>query len=231
MKRVNRIVLSVMIMTGYTTAVLSQNLDSMSKIQRDSILIAKAKECVLRYGPEYYREYKTPVIREYITPLKGPENVTGENAGRKSHIVSFPYDTLTELLEYEYAADVAIWADTGVPVSISFGNGLGVFIEEVESKTKLEQEEMEEIIKTTMRVNYSRRPLRPIYDSDNPENKVPKNMDELKRRGYQEIEGRQWVRTKKDVPPNIDILKREGFEEIDGQWVRIKKQEALNRKK
>jgi hypothetical protein len=218
MKRVNKIVLLV-IMTSYTTAILSQNLDSMPKIKRDSILIAKAKEAVLRYGPGYYREYKTPVIEEYITPPKGPDNVTGENAGRKAYIVTFLYDTIKELLEEEFAAEVSIWADTNIPVSIMFGNGRGLLIEKIESKTEQEQEEMEEMIKTTMQVEYRQRYVRAIYDG---KSNIPQNIDEFRRKGYEEIDG-QWVQMKKEVPPNIDILKRVGYEEINGRWIKTKK--------
>jgi hypothetical protein len=224
MKQINRIVLLI-IMTGYTTALLSQNLESMPKTKRDSILIAKAKKCVLRYGAGYYREYKPPVIEEYITPQKGLNNVTLENAGRKAYIVTFLYDTLIELLGEKFAAEVSIWADTGIPVSITFGNGLGVLTEEVESKTEQEQEEMEEIIRTTMQVNYNQRYLRPIYESwdwDREDKAKPKNIDELKRRGYEYKDGK-WVNPKKNIPPNIDLLKRKGYEEVNGQWVRIKK--------
>jgi hypothetical protein len=213
-------------MTGYTTMVLSQNLDLMPKIKRDSILIAKATECVLRYGAGYYREYKAPVIGEYIVPKKGPENITGENSGRKMYNVFFSYDTIIEILDQEFAAKAIIWADTGVPQGIVFGNGLGVIIEGVESKTELEQEEMEEIINTEMQVEYQQSvPMLIMYETseDGTRSKEPTNISELKRKGFEEIDGK-WMKTKKDVPPNIDILKRKGYEERDGRWVKTKKE-------
>jgi hypothetical protein len=218
MKRVKRIILLTIIMAGYTTLVLSQNLDSMPKIKRDSILIAKAKECVLRYGAGYYREYKAPVIEEYFVPGKGTENITGEDAGRKMYNVFFPYDTIIELLEEKFAAKAAIWADTGVPAIIWFGNGLGVI---TEAKTEQEREELK-----IMQIEYQQRNPMIMYEFDeNGMRKNPTNisMEELKRRGFEEIDG-QWVKTKEDVPPNIDILKREGYEEVNGRWVKTKKE-------
>jgi hypothetical protein len=212
MKRINKIMLLIIALTSYTTAILSQNLDSLPELKRDSILIAKAKEAVLRYGPEYYREYKTPLIYLFTVPSKGEKNPKGENAGRKMYSVTFPYDTTMELLGEQFAAKVHIWIDTGKLRSVSFGNGLAMIVEGLENDP--------EKIESIPQIQYQEA-IYPIYDWDNPEQKEPKNIDVLRRKGYEEIDG-QWVQTKR-VPPNINILKREGFEEINGQWVRVKK--------
>jgi hypothetical protein len=218
MKRVNKIVLLVIVLTGYTSVVLSQNLDLMPQAQRDSILIAKAKEMVLKYGPEYYREYKSPVIDWVITPPKGETNITGENAGRKVYIVIFLYDSTIETLEAEYAAWVAIWADTGNPYSILFGNCIGLDVESLERDIKKQ--------KSTPQIRYQQSGVKRIrYETQEgvPVDKAnPKNIDELKRRGYEYKDG-EWIKTRKDVPPNIDILKREGYEEVNGQWLKKQK--------
>jgi hypothetical protein len=226
MKRVNKIMLLVITLTSYATAIFSQNLESMPKLKRDSLLIAKAEEYVLKYGPGYYREYKTPLIeRSTISPKRGT-NPPVEDAGRVIYSVIFLYDTVKELLEMPYTAKVNFWGDKdGVPVFIEFGNGIGIF---------LESETGQQVQESTSLVQYQQSPLAPIYDSydwEYEDKAKPKNIDELRRRGYEYQDG-EWVNPKKDVPPNNeDLLKRKGFEEIDGQWVRVKKQEALNRKK
>jgi hypothetical protein len=196
---------------GGTFIANAQNLDYLPQAQRDSILISTAKEAVLRYGPGYYREYKEPVIERSTVPSKGEINSTGENAGRVIYSVVFLYDTVQELLEEQFAAKVNFWADqSGEPGAISFGNGIGLT---VEAKT----EQAREHLKTIPQIRYQQSLSFMIHYRDNPE-----QTDELKRKGYEEIDG-QWMKTRKDVPPNIDILKREGYEEINGQWVKTKK--------
>jgi hypothetical protein len=51
------------------------NLDSLSKSKRERYLIAKAKETVLKYGPDYYRDYKKPEIIRGQISSKAKENV------------------------------------------------------------------------------------------------------------------------------------------------------------
>jgi hypothetical protein len=123
-----KIMLLALIFTGYTVITRSQNLDSIPKAKRDSILIARAKETVLTYGPDYYREYKKPVIERGQVLPKGAINVTGENANRVFYVVIFPYDKTKELLAEEFAVMVRFWADAGTPMSVRFGNGLSLGI-------------------------------------------------------------------------------------------------------
>jgi hypothetical protein len=111
-----------------STTAMSQNLDSIPKAKRDSILIAVAKEVVLTYGPGYYREYKEPVIKRFVYPKDDVDG--GKNTGRICYSVVFLYDKTKEQLELDAAAGVGIWADTGKPFSVRFGNGWGKFIPE-----------------------------------------------------------------------------------------------------
>jgi hypothetical protein len=223
LRKVSTTILSVLLslvivaltFVGGTFIANSQNLDYLPQSQRDSILISTAKEAVLRYGPGYYREYKEPVIKWGHTPPKGTLNPTGKNAGRKMYNVFFLYDTTMELLETPFAAKVNIWADNGNLNGIAFGNGVWLIVElepDLEKRKMIPQIQYEQ--RSGVRVI--------IYENDEKE---PKNIsiEELKRRGYEEVSERQWMKTRKDVPPNIDILKREGYEEINGQWVKTKK--------
>jgi hypothetical protein len=210
MKAIYKKTLSILTFIGGVFMASSQNLDSLPQAQKDSLLISTAKEVVLRYGPGYYREDKEPVITRSIYP--NLETDQGKkNAGRVVFGIKFFYDKTKELLDYDFAAVIGIWGDTGYPYSVRFGNGWIRLIPEGEweSNTVVEQTIYQEI------------EIIPSYDWDHPENKEPTNIDELKKRGYEEIDG-QWVQKKRD-PPNIDILKREGYEEVNGQWVKMKK--------
>jgi hypothetical protein len=73
------------------------------------------------------------------------------------------------------------------PVVILFGNGLGMTVEGLENDPGK--------IESISRIQYQEA-IFPIYDWDNPEQKEPKNIDVLRRKGYEEIDG-QWVRVKK----------------------------------
>jgi hypothetical protein len=212
MRRVNKIMFLVMALTGYVTAIFSQNLDSMPQAQRDSLLISLAKEVVLRYAPLYYREYKEPVI-ERLEPPEESMNSTDKDAGRILYRVFFPYDKTREQLSYDYAAFVGIWEDTGKPSGIQCGVGGGRIISESEW-------ESDTVVKQS---RYSERWFFPKYDMNHPGKKEPINIDELRQKGYEEREDGQWVKTGKDISPNIDLLKRMGYEEINGQWIKTKK--------
>jgi hypothetical protein len=212
MKTILKKTLSLLPFIGGVFMANSQNLDYLPQAKRDSILISIAKEAVLRYGPGYYREYKTPVIERGQIPVKGTMNPTGENAGKIYYRVTFLYDKTQEVLAENFAAIVGFREGTSSPVYIRFGNERARFIPEKEWKDNAVVEEQTPY--ETM--------IFPIYDWNNPEKKEPINIDELKQKGYED-KGDQWVKTKQEVPPNIDILKREGYEEINGQWVKTKK--------
>jgi hypothetical protein len=100
--------LATIAMTAY-----SQNLDKMSKENREATLIDTAKKIVLKYGPDYYREYKKPTIGQRFVVGNNDEYYGKENSGRALYSVIFYYDTIKEILDYKYAARVAIWEDTG----------------------------------------------------------------------------------------------------------------------
>ena len=74
--------LIIVLLVGRVLATSSQTLDKMPKNQRESLLVAVAKEVVMKFGPDYYREYPPPVIERHQVPPKGEINPTGEMAGR-----------------------------------------------------------------------------------------------------------------------------------------------------
>jgi len=119
----------ILIFISYNLLAISQNLDSIPKTQRDSILLTKAKEVVLKYGPGYYREFKEPVIeRVESIPPKGAVIPKGAITYRFLYEVIYLYDESKEQLEEDFAAKVIFPSATGEPASVLFGNGIGIRI-------------------------------------------------------------------------------------------------------
>lgn len=124
------IVIITLFLLGYNSVSLSQNLDSYPQAKRDSILVSIAKEVVLKYGPGYYREFKKPLIERKQISKNGHRG--GIDANRPYYKITSYYDPKKETLEWDYATVVYIWADSGKPNFISFGNGRGLRIPEIE---------------------------------------------------------------------------------------------------
>jgi len=205
-----QIIFMFLLCVSYNSLTLAQNLNSMPIAKRDSLLIAIAKEAVLKYGPDYYREYKTPVI---ITGKFPPaEQITDKRfvklAGRSYYLVTFLYDKTQEQLSYDFAAEVRIWEDTVSLFDVMFGNGWGRGISE-------DIEDWRKDI-TIEPVRYRQRQVMPIWDlADQNPNKKPLNVDELKRRGYVEQSNGQWVKVTQDTPPaEAQRVIRRALEEI-----------------
>ena len=125
MKTIKQILFITLLLVSYNH-IIAQNLSSMSVIKRDSMLIAISKDAILKFGPDYYREYKPPVIIKGEYPPKGINNPDGINAGRGYYTVTYLYDKTKETLNWDYAAKVSIWADTGNLDGVMFGCGLGL---------------------------------------------------------------------------------------------------------
>ncbi|NDV64576.1 hypothetical protein [Bacteroides sp. 224] len=119
----------------------AQNLDQLPTKERNSVLIAKTKEVIMKHGPGYWREHKKPVIEtKYISKNGFPEK--GENIGRKYYNVKILYDkTVETLYDINCAAEVWIWADTGQILLIAFGNGYGWIIDNDPATRSTEQED------------------------------------------------------------------------------------------
>ena len=127
----NKIILIIIfLLLGYDTICLSQNLDSLPQVQRDSILITIAKETVLKYGPGYYREHMEPKIERIQISNEGKSGV--KNANRVYYWVNLFIDPEDAVFEWGFAARVSIWADSRKPSIAQFGSGFAAFIPEVE---------------------------------------------------------------------------------------------------
>jgi len=179
MKLTKQIMIIILLFVSYNNA-MAQNLDRLPQPKRDSILISIAKEVILKYGPDYYREYAKPIIKR-------------SNTDRAAYEVTFLYDKTEETLEWDYAAKVFIWADTGNPGSVFFGNGFGRGI----------PEGREWLTDTTISPVPYQESVVPLYDINNHDpNQEPVNKDELIRKGWEKRGDRgEWVKTRPDVPP------------------------------
>lgn len=99
----------------------------MSESARNHALLKLNKKVIMETGPAYYRNDSLPKIEgPFVFDTKVA--VVGripEDLGRKYYTVTINCDRKKERLEYYYATKVHIWADTGEPIDIFFGCGVG----------------------------------------------------------------------------------------------------------
>lgn len=104
-----------------------RRLDRKQESKRNEYLIEKAKEVIMAFGPDYYRDYKEPVISDINTIKEtfkdDPVLKDKKLFGRKYYTVTFLYDPSEENLKYNFSAIVEIWADDGQPAVVMFGSG------------------------------------------------------------------------------------------------------------
>lgn len=110
----------------------SQKLDKLSRKKRNQYLVETAKDIIKKYGPGYYREYKSPIIQTDTIPNR--DNLSErdkKHVGRVFYKVHFPYDPCQDHLGTEYIASVTFWKDTGQPSSVFFACGFGLFLDSI----------------------------------------------------------------------------------------------------
>ena len=86
-------ILSILLFLTIYITLCAQNLDNLPTEKRDSLLKAKSKEIILRYGPGYYREYKAPTIERIVVP-PSETNPEGTNVGRAFYTIIYWKKTL-----------------------------------------------------------------------------------------------------------------------------------------
>lgn len=113
-----------------TWHVYGQNLDKMEKAKRETILLKKAKEIVMKHAPDYYREFKAPVIMHRYIGANEDRDLSFEeeqkNPKRSFYTVEYPYDDMDESFRNPYSVRVYIWGDSGKPFKLILGNGSGL---------------------------------------------------------------------------------------------------------
>ena len=136
----------------------------MNKKEKDEYMTCLAMEVAQNFGPDYC---KGPLTAKIVKPVAcdTKSNLNFEIArhhGRKYYTVELRYAHRTVPI-YVYAAKVHIWADTGEPAGVFFGNGHGVHFMQTSYKDWLKRG-----IKQEERAKY-RRPDFDFYESLSPE--------------------------------------------------------------
>ena len=138
-----KILLITLLLAGYASATLSQNLDSIPQPERDSLLISVAKETIRKYGPGYYRDPFKEITIERLTDSSLEKSPINKNPylDRAAYVVTFFYDDTKEQLDKEFLARVRFWADEeGKPGYIFFGNRYMLFLYEVEDGLRSDED-------------------------------------------------------------------------------------------
>lgn len=115
------IIFVTMIMLYSTAFSQKTNLASLPEKERNEYLIKTAYETVMRYGPDWYRDYKSPKITSNVIS-KGPDK------GRLQYAVTWFHDPSKETMEWGYSVGVGIYANTGAVRMIGFGDGTGYLL-------------------------------------------------------------------------------------------------------
>ena len=110
-----------------------KNLDRLPQYERDSILVAAAKQIILKYGPDFYDEHEPLVVTRRVVTKEEENNggtARGAYEGRVQYNVGYFKPNHKELLERfpnvtPFSVQIQIWEDTGLVGGMSFG-GNGV---------------------------------------------------------------------------------------------------------
>ena len=115
-----------------TVAVLSAQPSASSSradvCQKDA-LITVARDVANAFGPAYVPYFKGAEISEMRIFQKddygdGRRKIRRQ-FGRAYYEVVFTYDSTAVRFAFDYAAKVRVWKDTGEPLDVIFGNGMG----------------------------------------------------------------------------------------------------------
>jgi len=120
-----KFVLLFSFLVSFVLTSYSQNLDSIPKSKRNSLLKSMATAIVMKHGPEYYRD-KIKIDRLIMSYHPDMPECDKQHIGKPIYRVTFLYDNRKERFEMKYAAMVSFWGITGKPRAVSFGNGIGL---------------------------------------------------------------------------------------------------------
>ena len=203
---------------NFLFATNAQDAANLTAGKRDS-LIALAKEVVLKFGPDYYREYKQPEISYKQYPPVGNSTYERDKkfANRYYYRITYPYDKTQETLEWDYAAEVDIWAETFEPKDVMFGCGVGRGVPEGDWRnSSIEPIAYQEsvypeypVVQIVTPDSLQGQPWEVIQEYTKKQAEIvrkspefqPLNKDELLKRNW-ELRNGEWVKTGPDVPPH-----------------------------
>ena len=122
--------LSLTIFYINTSFAQNTNLSKLTDKARNKYLLELAKEVVLNFGPDWYKD-KGPFVTE-ISGIQVYENKAYDLPeiikcnGRHYYTVIYRYKKYRNLPKWHFAFKVSIWEDDGVPKDILFGNDEGI---------------------------------------------------------------------------------------------------------
>ena len=112
----------------------------MSKKEKKVYMVNLAMEVAHNFGPDYCQEpLKARILA--MEAFEGKQNLNpnvSQNHGRRYYTVELRYAN-RQVPDYVYASKVHIWADTGEPAGVLFGNGRGVLFTETSYKDWLKR--------------------------------------------------------------------------------------------
>lgn len=110
----------------YAQPLVSNN---RSDICQKDILTTTAMNVANTFGPAYVPYFKDAEISEIRIFQKDDygdkQRKIRKQIGKAYYEVTFTYDTTAVKFAFNYAAKVRIWKDTGEPLDVIFGNGMG----------------------------------------------------------------------------------------------------------
>ena len=140
----------------------AQDLGRMDSNSRKSYLVKTAREVSETFGPGYAEYFEAPVLSDiqvFDENVYGDKPKMQKHFGRKYYTVTFPYDTAQVRMEFNFAARVTIWEDTGQPMDVIFGNGYGrnffslTYRQQTENKDSIIQVPFQKIIEPEVPYN------------------------------------------------------------------------------
>lgn len=116
----------------WSTVVLYAQLSKQSNYidsSKKDTLIKTAKDVAMTFGPEYVPFFKDVEVSEAQVFQKEDYGDSfseiKKQIGRQYYTITFTYDSTSVRFAFDYAAKVRIWKDTGTPLDVIFGNGMG----------------------------------------------------------------------------------------------------------
>ncbi len=101
-----------------------KHLSRKSEAKRNAYLRQLAREVVLNFGPDWYREYgEWEVTGPFVYEMPSADLA---RHGRNYYKVTSWYDKNVETMDWYYASQVTIWEDDGQPEGVTFGTGMGL---------------------------------------------------------------------------------------------------------
>lgn len=107
----------------------SSNSSKLSEPSNKKALIETAKKVALVYGPDYVPFFKDTIVSKVQVFKKEDYGESfseiKKQIGKKYYTVVFTYDNTSVKFAFDFAAKVRVWKNTGEPLDVIFGNGMG----------------------------------------------------------------------------------------------------------